>query len=97
MSEVSTATTLGDQDIILHSGIMALLDPTGFYGKISDFGSSDTVKLEGFWAFSALSHPTNGETTLTLAQGATKHGFEFAGDYTRSDFHITPGKITTIT
>jgi hypothetical protein len=33
-------------------------------------------------------------TTLTLARGATMHAFEFAGDYTRSDFNITPGKTT---
>jgi hypothetical protein len=73
-ARVSTATTLGDQDIIVHSAMLALVDPTGFYGKISDFGSSDTVKLEGFWAFSALSHG-GGDTTLTLAQGATRHDF----------------------
>ena len=36
-------------------------------------------------------------TTLTLHHGSTKHAFEFVGDYTRSDFSITPGKITTIT
>ena len=55
---VSTAATLGGQDIDLRGkgGSMALVDPTGFYGKISDFRSNDTVKLEGFWAFSALSH-----------------------------------------
>ena len=30
-------------------------------------------------------------TTLTLAKGPTTHAFEFAGDYTQSDFSITPG------
>ena len=35
-------------------------------------------------------------TTLTLHNGLTKHAFEFVGDYTRSEFSITPGKITTV-
>jgi large repetitive protein len=81
-----------DQDVDLSGkgGTMALVDPTGFYGKISDFGSNDTVKLEGLWAFSALSH-ASGVTTLTLAEGATRHAFEFVGDYTRREFHISSG------
>ena len=95
---VSTAATLGDQDIDLSGkgGTMALVDPTGFYGKISDFGSNDTVKLEGFWAFSALSH-ASGVTTLTLAEGATRHAFDFVGDYTRREFNISSGSITKVT
>ncbi len=95
---VSTAAKLGHQDIDLSGtgGTMALLEPTDFYGKISDFGSGDTVKLENSWLFSALSH-ASGATTLTLESGTTKHAFEFAGDYSRSEFRITPGKITTIT
>ena len=95
---VSTAATLGDQDIDLSGkgGTMALVDPTGFYGKISDFGSNDTVKLESFWAFSALSH-ASGVTTLTLAEGATRHAFEFVGDYTRREFNIGSGSITKVT
>ena len=95
---VSTAATLGEQDIDLSGkgGTMALVDPTGFYGKISDFGSNDTVKLEGFWAFSALSH-ASGVTTLTLAEGATRHAFDFVGDYTRREFHISSGSITKVT
>ena len=42
---VSTAATLGDQDIDLSGtgGTLASVDPTDFYGKISDFGLSDTV------------------------------------------------------
>ena len=98
-SGVSTAATRGNQDIDLvgRGGTMTLVDPTGFYGKISDFGSSDKIHLKDFWVFSALSHPTHGETLLTLAEGGTKHAFEFAGDYTKSDFHIASGAITTIT
>ena len=37
-----------------------------------------------------------GVTTLTLESGSTKHGFEFAGDYTQSNFTITSGTTTTI-
>ena len=90
---VSTAATLGHQDIDLSGtgGTMALLEPTDFYGKISDFGSGDTVKLENSWLFSALSH-ASGMTTLTLESGTTKHAFEFAGDYSRSEFRITQGR-----
>jgi hypothetical protein len=42
-------------------------------------------------------------TTLTLHHGTITHAFEFVGDYSRSDFHITHqdipnfGKITVIT
>jgi hypothetical protein len=84
-----------DEDISVDGGAGTVVDPTGFYGKISEFGLNDTVKLDGFWAFSALSH-TSGMTTLTLAEGATRHAFEFVGDYTRREVHIAPGKITTI-
>ena len=35
-------------------------------------------------------------TTLTLISGATKHAFEFVGDYAQSDFKITPGATTII-
>ena len=48
------------------------------------------------WRFSAISAEIGGVTTLTLHRGSTTHDFEFVGDYTRSDFSITPGKITTI-
>jgi hypothetical protein len=94
---VSTAATLGDQDIgFTGGGTLHLLAPTSFYGEISDFGSGDTVELKGSWAFSGLSQ-TSGVTTLTLASGSTTHGFEFAGGYTQSDFTITPGTTTKIT
>ena len=36
-------------------------------------------------------------TTLTLASGATKHAFTFAGDYAQGDFHIASGATTVIT
>jgi hypothetical protein len=93
---VSTAATLGDQDIdFTGGGTLALLEPSRFYGEISDFGSGDTIKLDHSWRFSAISE-VGGVTTLTLHRGSTTHDFEFVGDYTRSDFSITPGKITTI-
>jgi hypothetical protein len=93
---VSSAKTLGDQDIdFIGAGALDLLKPASFYGKISDFRAGDTVKLLGSWAFSAISHAGN-VTTLTLAKGSTTHGFEFVGDYTRSEFNITPGTTTKI-
>ena len=93
---VGTPATLGDQDIgFSGGGTLDLLAPTSFYGEISDFGSGDTVELNGSWAFSSISE-TGGVTTLTLASGSTTHGFEFVGDYTQSDFTITPGTTTTI-
>jgi hypothetical protein len=95
-ARVSNAKTLGDQDIdFIGAGTLHLLKPAGFYGEISDFGAGDTVKLLGSWAFSAISHAGD-VTTLTLAKGSTTHGFEFVGDYTRSDFNITPGTTTKI-
>ena len=93
---VSTAATLGDQDIdFTGAGTLHLLNPASFYGEISDFAAYDKIKLLGSWAFSAISH-AHGVTALTLASGSTTHGFEFVGDYTRSEFHITPGTTTTI-
>ncbi len=93
---VSTAATLGDQDIgFTGGGTLDLLKPTSFYGEISDFAAGDTVELLGSWAFSGISE-TAGVTTLTLAKGSTTHGFEFVGDYTQSDFSITSGTTTKI-
>jgi hypothetical protein len=95
---VSTKGTINHQDIDLagSGGTLALLEPTRFYGEISDFGPSDTVKLEGSWAFSALSQSA-GFTQLTLHRGLTTHAFDFVGDYSRSGFQIQSGKISTIT
>jgi hypothetical protein len=93
---VSSAKTLGDQDIgFSGGGTLHLLKPASFYGEISDFGAGDRVEILGSWAFPAISHAGD-VTTLTLTKGATKHAFEFAGDYTRSDFSIASGKTTTI-
>jgi hypothetical protein len=93
---VSSAKTLGDQDIdFTGGGTLHLLAPKSFYGEISDFGTGDTVELLGSWHFSAISH-SGDVTTLTLAKGSTSHAFEFAGDHTRSDFTITPGTTTKI-
>ena len=95
-ARVSSAKTRGDQDIDFSgAGTLDLLKPTSFYGEISDFGSGDTVELKGSWAFSSISH-AHGVTALTLARGSTTHGFEFVGDYTPSNFSITPGTTTTI-
>ena len=93
---VSTAKTLGDQDIgFTGGGTLHLLKPTSFYGEISDFAAGDTVELLGSWAFSGISQAAD-VTTLTLANGSTTHGFEFAGDYAQSDFSIVSGTTTTI-
>ena len=93
---VSTAATLGDQDIgFTGGGTLHLLAPTSFYGEISDFGSGDTVELMGSWAFSGISE-AGGVTTLTLDSGATTHGFEFVGDYAQSNFSIVSGTTTKI-
>ncbi len=93
---VSTAATLGDQDIgFTGGGTLHLLAPTSFYGEISDFGSGDTVELKGSWAFHGISH-TGGVTTLTLLSGSTTHGFEFVGEYSHSNFSIVSGTTTKI-
>jgi hypothetical protein len=92
---VSSAKTLGDQDIDFNgAGTLHLLKPASFYGEISDFATGDAIKLKGSWAFSAISE-AGGVTTLTLARGSSTHAFEFAGDYAQSDFSITPGTPTT--
>jgi hypothetical protein len=94
-SGVSSAQTLGDQDIdFTGAGTLHLLKPAGFYGEISDFAAGDKIELKGAWDFSAISQ-AGGMTTLTLMSGSTTHGFEFVGDYVQSEFTITPGNPTT--
>jgi hypothetical protein len=93
---VSSAKTLGDQDIdFTGAGTLDLLKPDRFYGEISGFAAGNAVELLGSWAFSGISQAGD-LTTLTLAMGSTTHAFEFAGVYGQSDFSITPGKTTTI-
>jgi fibronectin-binding autotransporter adhesin len=95
-AKVSGAKTLGDQDIdFTGGGTLDLLKPAGFNGEISGFKAGDTIELLGSWDFSSIS-PGADVTTLTLAKGSTTHAFEFAGDYTQSEFSFTPGKTTTI-
>src|SRR5271165_5811082 len=93
---VSTAATLGDQDIgFTGGGTLHLLAPTSFYGEISNFGSGDTVELKGSWAFHGILD-TGGVTTLTLLSGSTTQGFEFVGEYSHSNFSIVSGTTTKI-
>jgi hypothetical protein len=93
---VSSAKTLGDQDIdFTGGGTLHLPKPASFYGEISGFATGDTIKLLGSWDFSGISEAGD-VTTLTLLSGSTTHAFEFAGDYAQSDFSITPGNTTTI-
>jgi hypothetical protein len=83
---VSTAATLGDQNIeFALPGTLRLFDPVDFYGEISGFGTGDRIQLAGGWAFSAISH-AGGMTTLSLASNGTTHDFEFVGDYAQSNF-----------
>ena len=92
---VSSAKTLGDQDIeFTGAGALQLQESTRFYGEISGFAAGDAVELLGSWAFSGISQAGD-VTTLTLASGSTTHAFEFVGDYGQSDFSITPGNPTT--
>jgi hypothetical protein len=79
-----------------------LLDPQEFFGVISDVRVGDIVNLAGDWTFSGLTHsvlthPTGLSTDLLLSSSGHEHKFEFYGDLTRSDFHITSGTNTTIT
>ena len=54
--DVSTSKTLGSQKIDFSgSGTLALVDPDGFYGGISDFSKGDTVELLDLGRF-LLSH-----------------------------------------
>jgi hypothetical protein len=95
-STVSSSTTVGSQNIgLTGGGTLDLTDPTSFYSQISDFAAGDTVELLGSWAFSGISDVA-GVTTLTLASGGTTHAFEFVGNFTQSNFSITPGATTVI-
>jgi hypothetical protein len=96
---VGTIRTLGDQNIgFTGGGTLDLTDPTGFWGEISGFAATDTIELLGSWAFSKFSENSGGTlATLTLVSGATKHAFDFVGDYTKGDFQISSGATSTIT
>ena len=96
---VSTSATVGSQNIgFTGGGTLDLTDPKAFWGEISGFATNDAVELLGSWAFSSFSENSGGTlATLTLASGATKHAFDFVGDYTRGDFKITSGATSTIT
>jgi fibronectin-binding autotransporter adhesin len=94
---INLGSTVGGQDIgFSGGGTLHLLGPTTFYGEISNFAAGDTVELKGSWAFSSISE-AGGLTTLTLASGATTHGFQFVGDYTQGDFAIKSGTTTKST
>jgi hypothetical protein len=95
-ARVSTAKTLGDQDIdFTGAGTLHLLKPASFYGEISGFAVGDTAELLGSWTFSGISQAGD-VTTLTLASGSTTHAFELGGNYAQSNFNITSGTTTTI-
>ena len=96
---VASSKTLGDQNIgFTGGGTLDLTDPTAFWGEISDFAATDTIELLGSWKSSSFSENSGGTlATLTLASGATKHAFDFVGDYTQGDFKITSGATSTIT
>ena len=96
---VSSSTTLGSQNIgFTGGGTLDLTDPKAFWGEISGFATTDAVELLGSWAFSSFSENSGGTlATLTLASGATKHAFDFVGDYAQGDFKITSGATSTIT
>jgi hypothetical protein len=95
---VSSSTTVGSQNIgFTGSGALDLTDPTAFWGEISDFAATDTIELLGSWKFSSFSETGRALATLTLASGATKHAFDFVGDYTPGEFKITSGATSSIT
>jgi hypothetical protein len=99
-STVGTKKTLDGQDLVFASGngSLDLGDPTGFWGEISGFATTDAINLTGDWAFGHISHPTAGATDLTLISNSlVKHVFDFVGDYAKHDFSIVSGTTTTIT
>ena len=94
---VSSAKTRGDQDIVFTGGgTLHLFAPQELLRRDVRLRDGRHARTPGPWAFSGISH-AGGVTTLTLASGSTTHAFEFVGDYTRSEFHITPGTTTNIT
>jgi hypothetical protein len=75
-STVATSATIGSQTIGFSGGggTLVLLDPAGFYGKISGFASTDTVELFGAWSLLGTSQNA-GVTSLTLTNGSADHSF----------------------
>ena len=95
---VSTAATLGDQDIAFAGASMLrdLLEPSNFYGEISGFAASDAVELLGSWSFSGISQAGD-VTTLARSQTWLDHArLRSPGDYARRNFSINSGTTTTI-
>jgi hypothetical protein len=96
---VSSKTTVGQQNIgFTGGGTLYLTDPKAFWGETSDFATTDAIDHLGSWKFSGFSeNPAGTLATLTLVSGATKHAFDFVGDYTKGDFKITSGATSIIT
>ena len=96
-STVGSSKAVGSQDIgFTGGGTLDLADPKGFWGEISGFAPTDAVDLLGSWRLSGFSE-VSGVGKLTLESGATKHTFDFAGDFTQSSFNIVSGATTVIT
>ncbi len=100
-STLEFGSTIAATQTIDYSGSGGTLDlnPLGYAGShIGGFAATDTVNLAGDWIFHKFSeNPAATLGTLTL-QNVTSHAdlsLKFAGDYSKSDFTITPGTTTT--
>ena len=93
----STVAATQTIDFLGGPSAVDLIDPNGFLGRIAGFASSDTVQLSGDWVFSSFAENAAGTLgTLTLANGASHHAFNFVGDYAATDFKVASGATTTI-
>ncbi|RBP11158.1 hypothetical protein DFR50_11744, partial [Roseiarcus fermentans] len=99
-SSVGVSTALHAQNVVFAgSGALDLTSPQGFWGEISGFAANDSVALLGSWTLSSFAE-VGGVGELTLAQGGTKHRFDFAGSFTAGSFAVassTTGAVTTTT
>jgi hypothetical protein len=93
----STVAATQTIDFLGGPSAVDLIDPNGFLGRIAGFASSDTVQLSGDWVFCNFAENSAGTlATLTLANGASHHAFNFVGDYAATDFKVASGATTTI-
>jgi ELWxxDGT repeat protein len=93
-------TDSNDRTIDFSGGASAvdLIDPKGFSGKIENFASPDRLDLSGDWNYLHFSENSRGALGTLILQNVKSHAdlsLRFVGDYSASDFAVTPGITTT--
>jgi hypothetical protein len=77
-------------------GTLNLVDPQGFAGKVSGFGSSDTIEVAGLWGSTFKENAGGTQGTLRFVNGANSLSLTLLGNYNPADFHQTQVNGSTL-